>query len=145
MSGTPSNFASASTTVDPPRIGLVGKLLARALDPAAPEPEAINSAEKLVRVARCDCITLVDVARHLAIVHPQDRERRPRKKKLRRPVAADRVIKFGMHNGKSLEEIGRTDPQYLTWLAAECRIDAIRADAEIVADYLDKLRAREGA
>lgn len=132
-----------TTDATMPRVDLVAKLLARALDPAAPEPEQLNSAEKMVRVARRDGIGLVDIAKHLAVIHPN--RVRPKRKKLKRPMGCERVMKFGKHAGENLEHIGRIDPNYLRWLAAECHYEDIRDDASSVLAYLDRLRAREAA
>jgi hypothetical protein len=115
-----------------PRADLMRKLMARALDPAAPDPEAMNSAAKFASVARRDGVTL-DV---LPTVFPPAL---PPPRQEVRPDACNLEIWFGKHAGMSLLAIGRKYPQYLRWLASdELENDEIRQGAGEVITYLKR-------
>ncbi len=117
------------------RIDLLRKLMARALDPAAPEPEAQNSGQKFVKVARRDGISLEALADVFPPALPPPQEFRP--------DACDLHIWFGRHAGLTLLEIGRRFPQYLRWLSSdEMMDDDVREGARAVTAYLARRAAR---
>jgi uncharacterized protein (DUF3820 family) len=102
-------------------VNLAMKLLSRSLDPNAPQPEAETSAAKFVHHCRREGVTLIDLAKCMALVAPNhaanDRPNPP-------PPAADIRMPFGKHGGQRLGDIARVNPGYLTW----CLENLIRHD-----------------
>ena len=121
-----------------PRIDLLQKLMARALDPAAGDGEAENAAEKFVRIARIDGLRLDD----LPSIFPPALLPPPTPAKDDRPAACDVIMPFGQYRGVSLIDIGQDDLEYLIWLASrEMRNATVRRAAKAVLDYLTASRA----
>jgi len=95
-------------------------LLRRALDPAAPEPEALASATALIRQARRDGIA--GIGDFVAAVG-----------QALLPPAADYVMPFGKYRGTTLGRIAAINPGYLEWLAEKFEGKAVgRAAAEVL-------------
>ena len=115
------------------RFDICESLLRRALDPAAPEPEAVNSAQKLVTIARRDGIAFDVLRSHLAadVKRPAPAPKTPPV-----PESCFVVMPFGKHAGETLRDIGRRDIRYLQWLAREMNDDDIRDAACVVLDWL---------
>jgi hypothetical protein len=118
-----------------PRVATVANLLARAIDPATPEPEAHTSAKLMVNVARKDSVNLIDLVRHFPLVCAADV---PKPRRDPRPVEADIEMPFGKHEGMTLEEIGRRHPSYLRWLSENIEDEEISDGAAEVLDWLKR-------
>lgn len=93
---------------------LVEKLLRRALDPAASEGEATNSAQKMVVVARRENVTydamittLAPPAREVPVEHED-------------PPYYGVTLKFGKYSGMRLRDVADEDIDYLVWMIRNC-------------------------
>jgi len=122
----------SNATIDPPRpangqrLELLAKLLRRALDQAAPGPEALNSAEKFLRVSRADNITFEQLAAYLAD-EPQADEPDP---------PACRVIApAGKYAGMTLAEIAVENLAYIAWMSREWKDRNMRDAADTVLQF----------
>lgn len=127
-----ARYAPPPDAATAPRFDLLEKLLRRALDPAALDGEAENSALKFILIARREGIGYEQLAAAIAPPARVSRVRRPRVKRRRRPPACDLVMSFGRHRGRSLGEIATIHLPYLRWLADEIKDPDLRAAAKAV-------------
>ncbi|MCC7351714.1 MAG: hypothetical protein IT446_14230 [Phycisphaerales bacterium] len=104
---------------------LIWKLLAYALDPSASLPEAENAARRMVGVARRSGTTINDLRNALAAPNTDPT-----------PPAAEVVLNFGKHAGRTLGDIARNDPAYVEWLAENYSKEWLRNAASIVLDWI---------
>jgi hypothetical protein len=90
----------------------IAKLIARALDPAAIEGEAINAATHALREARRRQLDVAGFAAALGI------ERRIEYREVQREDdPRDFVIRFGKYKGSTIGEVWHIDPKYVRWAA----------------------------
>ena len=94
---------------------LAMKLLSRAIDPNAPQPEAETSAAKFVQHCRREGVTLIDLAKSLAVVLPRDVPEKPIEPEPM-PLDCRRTMPFGKYKGMTLSVIASRNPDYLPWL-----------------------------
>ena len=123
-------------TVAEPRIDLALKLLARAMCPSAPEAEALNAAEKFVRIVRLDGVTFDNLS--MALSPPIRRERQRRAP---RPAVCRLRMPHGKWEGATLLRIAHRDLPYLEWVCGQHNDPVLRSAASIVLAYI----AREAA
>lgn len=119
-----------AATSDSPRLDLIHKLLARALDPSALDGEAETSAVKMVTVARREHITLPRfeewvASRHKALPAPTRHE----------PAACSITMPFGKFRGRSMGWLAQYQPSYLRWCSEELDDEFLRDAAETVRDF----------
>lgn len=125
-------YGSTSETSNP-RVGLCEALLRRALDDAALEGEAVNSAQKLVVIARRERINFESLRDHLAGgIKRMPAQPAPAEV----PEACHVTMPFGKHRGRTLRDIGRRDIGYLRWVATEINDDDLRDAAGEVLDWI---------